>query len=194
MGILTRNEAGFEQIVMGEVLIPDTPNTWGDIYTRESIREFCYTFAAHGLNGNVGNDIEHSQEDVTGDVYVVESFIARPGDPDFIEGSWVVAMKIVDPDLWQQVVDGELNGFSFEAICALTPVKINNLRNRTITGITAPDLLDGHTHSYVVVVDALNKPISGSTGVTDGHSHSITRHTTTDVSDNHKHRFDVLAD
>jgi len=192
---IRRSEPGFEQIVMGEVLIPDTPNTEGDIYTRENIRDFAYAFAAMGLNSGVGNDVEHDNVDRTGDVYVIESFIARENDPDFIEGSWVVAMKITDPDLWQQVLDGEINGFSYEALAELIPVKIENLRSRVITGITSPDPIDGHTHSYAVVVDALNKPVKAAvTGETDGHTHLITTHTITGTTNGHTHRFDVIDD
>ena len=188
------NDAGWEQIVIGEVLIPDTPNSYGDIYTREAIKDFAYAFAVAGLNTNVINDIEHDNIDVTGDVYVVESFLARLGDPDFIEGSWVIAMKINNADLWQQVLAGDINGFSYEALVAMTPVKIENLRNRTITGITSPDPLDGHTHAYMVVVDPLNRPIKGGTSETDGHTHAITSHTVTAEANGHKHRFNVIDD
>ncbi len=194
MKVITRNEAGFEQVVMGEVLIPDTPNSFGDIYTRDAIKEFAYAYMKAGLNTNIIIDIEHDNNDVTGQVYVVESFIARANDPDFIEGSWVIAMHIVDADIFALVVAGKLNGFSYEALVGMQPVQIENLRNRIITGTTSPDLLDGHTHTYAVVVDALNKPISGSTGDTNGHTHAITSHTVTGYTDGHNHRFDVIDD
>lgn len=173
---------------MCELLIPDTPNSYGDIYTREAIKDFCYEFAMQGF----GIDVNHDNVDVTGKVYVVESFLARPGDPVFIEGSWVLAMKILDDTIWQQVLDGELNGYSYEAMVTMLPVEITNLRNRTVTGVTKPDLSDGHTHNYTVTLDPLNKPISGSTDVVDGHSHTISYHTFTDFADAHQHRYDVL--
>lgn len=190
---IVRNEAGFEQIVMAEVLIPDTVNVYGDIVTEDAIREFAYAFMIAGLNSKIILDIEHDGEDITGDAYVIESFIAREGDPDFIKGSWVIAVRIENDALWQQVVDGALNGFSFEALCGMTPVSIQNLRSRIVTGTTAPDLIDGHTHAYAVLLDALNRPISGSTGMTDGHEHVITHHTFTDEANGHNHRFDVLT-
>lgn len=191
---IKRSSSGFEQVVMGEVLIPDTPNTYGDIYTEEAIREFAKQFMIAGLNTNIILDIEHDNADVTGDAYIIESFIAREGDPDFIKGSWVIAVWIKDPVLWGMVLNNELNGFSYEALCGMLPVQIENLRSRIITGTTAPDLLDGHTHTYAVVVDALNRPVSGSTGETDGHSHQILTHTTTEETNGHKHRFDVIID
>lgn len=188
--VVRRNDSGFEQVVMGELLIPDVPNSYGDIYTRESIKEFCYEFAMRGF----GIDVNHDNVDVNaaGGVYVVESFIVRAGDPDFIEGSWVIAMKILDDAIWQQVLDGEINGFSYEALVTMMPVLLQNLRNRTVAGITSPDLFDGHTHAYTVVLDPLNKPISGGTGETDGHSHAITEHTYTGIAEGHAHRYQVL--
>jgi hypothetical protein len=192
--LVKRGADGFEQIVMGEVLIPNTPNTYGDIYTEEAIRDFATQYMIAGLNTNVILDVEHDLDDVTGDAYIVESFVARDGDPNFIKGSWVVAVWIKDETLWQMVLDNKINGFSYEALVGMQPVGIENLRSRIITGTTAPDLLDGHTHTYCVIVDALNRPVSGSTGDTDGHSHTISTHTTTDEANGHKHRFDVIND
>jgi hypothetical protein len=192
--LIVRSDPVFDQVVMGEVLIPNIPNSYGDVYTPEAIREFAYAYAKAGLNTNIINDIEHDLVDVTGQVYVVESFIARASDPDFIEGSWVIAMHIVDKELFQQVIDGTINGFSYEAGCYLQEVQIENLRSRLITGTTSPDLLDGHTHAYIVTVDALNKPVSGSTSETNGHTHAIARHTVTEYTDGHNHRFNVIDD
>jgi hypothetical protein len=187
-----RADQGWEQIVMGEVLIPDTPNVYGDIYTKGSIRQFATEFMKTGLNSEVILDIAHDNVDITGQAYVVESFIARDGDQDFIPGSWVIAVWIVDPTIWQMVLDGKINGFSYEALVGMQPVMIENLQSGIVTGITAPDPLDGHTHTYAVVVNQLNVPISGETGVTDGHSHTISYHTKTDKTNGHTHRFDVI--
>lgn len=182
--------ADYERVVYAELLIPDTPNVCGDVSSESAIREFAYQFAIQGY----GIDVEHNQQNVMGNkLVVVESFIARPGDPDFIIGSWVIGMKILDDTLWHKVVTGDLNGFSYEAMCWMEEIIIENKRNRTVTGVTEPDLVDGHTHTYVVVLDALNRPIEGNTGVTDGHSHRIQSHTFTDASDSHRHRYQVLT-
>lgn len=182
-------------VCYAEVLLPDVPNVYGDINTRESIREFAYEFARQGY----GIDVNHDQEDVNGaEAVVVESFIVRAGDPDFIEGAWVIAMKILDATLWQQILDGQINGYSFEAICAMLPVVFQNLANRQVVGTTEPSPLDGHTHTFLAMLDVFNQPISGGTGVTDGHSHGIVRHTTTQKADNlagisHNHRYQVIV-
>lgn len=187
---VVRDDRKWERVVIGEILLPDTPNSYGDIMSREAIKEFAYAYMMKGYQ----IDVNHDNVVVDDVVSVVESFIARAGDPDFIEGSWVIAMKINDLDLWQRILDGEINGYSYEALVTMLPVDIQNLRNRVITGVTHADLEDGHTHTYTVVVDALNKPISGGTGVTDGHSHGISTHTYTEIVDAHWHRFDVIED
>ena len=194
MKIIQRRDGTYEQIVMGEVLIPDTPNSYGDIYTREAIKEFCYEFARQGY----GIDINHDNTDVKGShAYVVESFIVRAGDQDFIEGAWVVGMKIPDADTWQRVLSGDIAGYSFEALCDMQPVLFQNLKNRQIEGFTEPDPVDGHVHPYLVILDIFNRVISGGTGESDGHSHTISSHTVTDDAfasngDVHAHRFQVI--
>lgn len=185
----------FERVVMAEVIVPDVPNAYADIYSPESVKEFAYEFARRGY----GIDVNHDQKDLDEqDVFVCESFIAREGDPDFIPGSWVLGMKILNDELWAQVLAGEINGYSIEAICQLLPVTVQNLRNRQIAGVTEPDPIDGHTHEFIVILDALNNPISGGTSEVDGHSHKITSHTVTGKSPNlwgrlHNHRYQVLT-
>jgi len=194
--VLRRGGGEYRRIVMCELLIPDVPNVFGDINTRETIEEFAYQYALRGY----GIDVDHDEVDVRNtEAVVVESFIARAGDPTFIEGSWVIGMKIIDDTLWQKVLDGEINGFSFLAECYMTEIFIQNLRNRQVVGVTEPHPLDGHTHTYLVLLNALNRPISGGTGETDGHSHRIVSHTTTEKSlsvygaGEHNHRYQVIA-
>lgn len=193
--LVVREDAQWERYVMCELLIPDTPNTYGDITTREGIKEFAFEFARQGY----GLDINHDQVDRKGqDLVVVESFIAREGDPTFIPGSWVIGMKILSDEIWQMVLDGELNGFSYEAEVSMFEVVIQNLRNRQVSGETEPDPHDGHTHTYLVILDPLNQPVSGGTGITNGHSHRIVSHTVTEYAQDflgfqHSHRYQVIV-
>lgn len=184
-------EKVFEQIVFCEVMVPNQINTWGDFSTPEMVRNCAYAFAQQGY----GLDIGHDNVDVTGTkLVVVESFIARAGDPDFIEGSWVVGMKILDDETWAQVLAGELNGFSFEAEVFYTDMTYDSPGTQIISGMTEPDPFDGHTHTFTVVIGPTLQVISGGTGVTDGHSHTILSHTYTEESDDHKHWYQVVED
>lgn len=188
--LIVRDDHVWARYCMAELLIPDTPNSYGDIMSREAIKEAAFEFARQGY----GLDVNHDLLDRKGEgLVVVESFIARAGDPTFIEGSWVIGMKILDDDLWQMVLDGELNGFSYQAQVQFTEVTLQNLRNRQVSGETEPDPYDGHTHPYLVILNPLNKPISGGTGIVNGHSHKITSHTVTDYADSHSHRYQVIV-
>ena len=62
-------------------------------------------------------DTEHNHQ-VSG-ATIVESFIARKGDPDFAEGAWVLGVRMTDGELWERVKSGELNGFSVDAVVIL---------------------------------------------------------------------------
>lgn len=175
---------------MAEVLIPDTPNVFGDYWSRDNIKHAAYLFMQQGF----GIDVEHDNIDVTGPgAVVVESFIVRAGDPDFIEGSWVVGMRIVDDTLWAAVLSGDINGYSYEALVEFFSGFVTMVDDGTRQGTTEPDLEDGHTHEFFVMVDLTNRPIGGGTTETDGHSHTITVHTVTDTADGHVHRYNLVS-
>lgn len=189
MRLVQREDRTYDQVVLAEVLVPEVANVFADYWTRDAIKEAAYLFMREGF----GIDVEHDNIDRTGDVYLVESFIVRPGDPDFIEGSWVVGLRIEDPDLWQQVLDGEINGFSYEAIVAFLEATLTIDDDGVRTGVTEPDEEDGHTHTFMVIVDDTNRPVSGGTDVVNGHSHKITTHTVTDEAGGHVHRYNLVT-
>ena len=122
------------QIVYGEVYAPGFPDSQGDYMTRETIREMAFEFMRKGLGGNI--DVQHSQEQ--SGAYVVESFIARDDDSVFIPGSWVIGVKVPDPELWAQIKSGELNGFSLDG---------KAMRVDSVLEIDMPDFLRGETEA-----------------------------------------------
>lgn len=188
--IVRKDGEEWERVVFAEVLIPHVPNVFGDIWTPKAVRECAYEFARKGY----GIDIEHDNLDVTGPVFVVESFIVREGDPDFLEGSWVVAMKVTDDALWGRILNNEINGYSYEAtVSFMAGVFVDATDDGTRTGLTEPDPYDGHRHAFAVLVDTNNRPLSGGTDEVDGHSHTISTHTVTDEADGHSHRFNLVT-
>lgn len=189
--LVVREDRQWEQYVLAEILIPDTVNNYGDIYTRDAIKEFCEEFARKGY----GLDINHDNEDVTGTkCFVVESFIARAGDPDFVEGAWVLGVKVTDDELWKDILEGRINGFSYEALVSFTPVSFTGLEDVQVYGTTEPHPVDGHTHDYLIILDLFNNPAAGATSETNGHHHKILGHTVTEVESGHNHRFQVLVE
>ncbi|MEE8150629.1 MAG: XkdF-like putative serine protease domain-containing protein [Nitrosomonadaceae bacterium] len=112
------------QIVIGALYIPfdennpETVDTHGHACTKEEIQNSQIEFMRNRHLGNV--DLQHNFEKGYG--FVVESYIAKDGDPDFIPGTWVVGVKITDDDVWAQVEKGEITGFSLAGSAYLREV------------------------------------------------------------------------
>lgn len=176
-----------QQIVFGEVYAPGFPDSQGDFMTRESIQEMAYEFMRKGLVNKI--DLNHTQQE--SGCYVVESFIARDDDPIFIPGSWVLGVKVPDPEIWRMVKSGELNGFSFDGV---------GFRVETILEIEMPlyiegetDEANGHKHRFFVKYDEEGNFLGGWTDEgPDGSKHRILRGTVTEEDNGHAHRFSFV--
>lgn len=186
--VVRDDEKAWERLAWAEVLVPGTVNVMNDLWSKDAVRRAAYMFMEQGF----AIDLNHDNVDISSSVKVVESFIARPNDPDFLEGSWVVGVHILDADLWQKVLDGEINGFSYEALVRFTKAKLTISDTGERQGITEADTTDGHTHEWWAIVDENNRPIMGGTTDTNGHSHSISTHTVTDTANDHKHRYNLV--
>ncbi len=191
--LVVRDDTGpvWERVVFAEVLVPNVANVYSDYWTEIAVRDAAYEFMKQGF----GIDVEHDNVDISGynGARVVESFIAREGDPDFIKGAWVVGLYIADDALWEQVLSGEINGFSYEAGVLMQPATLEILDDGIRTGITEPSIEDGHTHDFMVMVGADNRPKSGGTSYTVDHHHDIKRHTVTEEANGHVHRYNLVS-
>ena len=95
--------------VKGIVYKPNVVDSQGDWMAPEDIKKVAYKFMKELKLQNI--DTSHDLNKV--DAYVCESYIAKEGDPDgYPEGSWVVAVKIEDPELWNDIMKGEYEAFS----------------------------------------------------------------------------------
>jgi hypothetical protein len=98
------------QIVYGVVMQPDVADSQGDIVTAAEIEQAAHRYLAESRL----QDVQHSEE--AAGAVPVESFIA-PSDMEYhgrpvLKGSWVMASHVADADIWQQIVKGELTGYS----------------------------------------------------------------------------------
>ena len=175
-----------QQLVFGEVYAPDVPDSQGDFMSAGSIlkmaHKFMYNLRARQVDSEHDNQVRHA--------YVAESFIARPGDPDFIEGAWVIGMHIVDEELWEKVKSGEINGFSLQAHAVRTPKMIEIEVPEEVEGDTS--VANGHRHRFTIRFDEEGKFLGGETDTVDGHKHVIRTGTATEKSDGHSHRYSFL--
>lgn len=107
-----------KHIVLGVVYEPNVRDTDGNFMTAEEIEKMAYRFMEQLRNTAI--DKEHNGE--TGSYgTVVESFIAREGDPDFPRGAWILGVHVTDPQTWENIEKGEITGFSLAGKCTLIP-------------------------------------------------------------------------
>ena len=114
--------SGDQQFVYGVVLEPETFDAHNHIYDEEAIREACHSF----MEKSASIKIMHEGSFVMDKVRILECFIA----PDNFEiegvavkkGSWLLALRILDRGLWQQVKDGVFNAFSIGALATHIPL------------------------------------------------------------------------
>ena len=111
--ILKSSTSPMKQIVYCVVLAPGEVDTQDEWMKAEEIEKAAHQYLVKSRV--VG--VQHSK---VADSEVVESYIA-PQDMDFdgqygpqvvTKGSWVIGIKVNDPELWQKVLDGEITGVS----------------------------------------------------------------------------------
>lgn len=103
-------KADAEQIVYGVVLQPGVRDSQGDVVPADEIRKAAHRWLVESRK----SDVQH--DEVAADIKVVESYVAN-GDTEVagrpvLDGSWVIAVKVEDPEVWAQVRDDRLTGFS----------------------------------------------------------------------------------
>ena len=123
-----------ERYILGLVLEPNDgddaplkPDTQGDVYSAKAIRD-----TAHNWMERYGQiDLMHSWEALgAGSVAVLESYLAPvdfkigEGDSQYLvkKGTWLLALRILDDNLWKAIKDGEIGAFSVGGKATRTPL------------------------------------------------------------------------
>lgn len=174
------------QIVYAEVYVPGIPDSDNDFMSVETVREMAHNFLAEGRVAKI--DHEHSRDTIT--AAVVESFVARKGDPDFIADSWVAGVKIFDPEIWELVKSGEINGFSLDGIGQGKDTELEIEIPEFVKGETIEEA--GHSHIFQVRFDEEGEFLGGQTIDDSDHTHLIKRGTITEKANDHAHRFSFV--
>ena len=187
------DEKEYERVVFAEVVVPNRPNTYNDIHTPKQVKDIAYGFMKAGIGDLVGIDVDHDNNDLSPSIKVIESFIAREGDPDFIEGSWVVGLYIGDDATWSKILNGDITGYSYEAFMYSKEAEINIPIVKTVSGTTEPDVIDGHQHTFLVLLDASGNVLYGSTSAEDNHTHVIMNNTFSEYGLGHTHRINIYS-
>jgi hypothetical protein len=107
-----------QQIVYGVVSEPNVIDLQGDRLSKSEIRAACHKFMQ--TSQRIGK--EHSG---VAKASIIESYIAptdfKCNGQVVKSGSWVMAVKIHDPALWQAVKKGDITGFSIAGTGTRTP-------------------------------------------------------------------------
>lgn len=121
---LQKQDDDAERLVGGVVLEPGEIDLQEDTVSAAEIKRAAHAFAS-GLNAGTGVDLMHEIEFPEG-VHVVETYIApvdfQMGDQQVKAGSWVVWMHIVDDEIWEDVLNGDINAFSMKGTGQRIPV------------------------------------------------------------------------
>lgn len=184
--ITVRKQDRDEQMVWAEVYAPNVPDSDKEFMDAGTIKKMAYQF----MKDQNLNKIDLQHNNALQNATVVESFVARKGDPDFIEGSWVVGVHIEDEDLWGRIKKGEINGFSVEAMVNKVPEELEVEIPPVLSGTTSK--AENHEHEFYVHYSEDGSFLGGMTNEVNGHRHVIRRGAATESSEGHNHRFSHL--
>lgn len=100
-----------ERYVFGIVLEPDVVDSQSDTYSAEEVRKAAHRFMEE--HAQLGQ--QHSAI-VTGKLKILESYLApvdfTVGEQVVKAGTWLLAIRVVDDELWTAVKAGSFTGFS----------------------------------------------------------------------------------
>jgi len=100
-----------ERYVLGIVLEPETVDAQNDVYSSDEIRK-----AAHGFMERYGHIGLMHRKLIDGRVKILESYLApldfTVAEQPVKKGTWLLAARIVDDELWEAVKRGEFTGWS----------------------------------------------------------------------------------
>lgn len=174
-----------KQIVYGEVYVPNVVDSHGEMMLPVDVELMAHRFMAEMKNDRI--DVMHDNKCI--EARVVESFVARKGDPDYHEGSWVLATYIEDKEIWKKIKRGELNGYSIETYVRKVEAVVDFSYYPHVWGLS--EKVDGHNHYFFIQLDEDGNICCGRTSVEKGHSHEIALATATEMAKKHAHRIQM---
>jgi len=103
-----------ERYILGVVLVPNEPDSHGDIYSEKDVRDAAHFYME--CSQTIG--LEHERALASNKVFVLESYLA-PCDFDLngqhvSAGTWLMAARVLDDELWEDIKKGRITGWSIE--------------------------------------------------------------------------------
>ena len=115
--ILIQKKDEMKRIVYGAVYEPMKADAHKHYATKEEIEISAHNFMLNSRNMDWNHDF------IKGSAGVVESFVARKGDPDFVEGAWVLGVKIFNESVWEDILSKKIKGYSLAGVAKFGDVK-----------------------------------------------------------------------
>lgn len=113
------------------------------MFTKETVEKMMNKFMREQRTFDIS--LNHNQD--VSDCYLVESFLINkerglcPKEfSDVEDGSWVVSVKIDNPDVWQEILDNDVKGFSIETQMIANAFKKDTKKSAKELGITETQL------------------------------------------------------
>lgn len=142
--VFLEDETKEKHMVVGPVLIPDIPiyrNQDGEEFyiqfSKESIERLAYNYIKQGYN--MSSFTAQHQYPVN-EVSIVESWLKTTENDksndlgfDCPTGTWFVGAKVNNLEVWEDIKDGKMNGFSVEAFVSLDELKLNKIKRNENT-------------------------------------------------------------
>lgn len=115
-----------ERTVFGIVLEPNVTDLHKDTYDDDAVIK-----AAHHFMENMQNIGKNHTQIINGEVKILESYVAPvdmnletpSGKVKIKKNTWLMKVRIISEEIWQQVKKGELTGFSIGALAQVTDLK-----------------------------------------------------------------------
>jgi site-specific DNA-adenine methylase len=111
LSVVKAETSGDEHFVFGIVLEPDVVDAQKDVYSAAEVRDAAHKYMAEFQNRGLMH-----KELVNKHVDLLESYLAPAsftiGDQSVKKGTWLMAMRVKDGKLWNEVKKGNLTGFS----------------------------------------------------------------------------------
>jgi len=122
-----------EPTIGKDVLNPDTDN---DVYTEGDVRFAAHWFAEHGWRMKIQHQIASER-----DIVILENTITdveyKLNGEVVHKGSWLMANRVYNEEIWQMIKDGRITGFSIGGLGSrepITPAQIRQLRAKSRWG------------------------------------------------------------
>lgn len=103
-----------QQLVTAIVYEPDVVDSHNNFMKADQILNMAQRFGMGLQTGDVGIDFMHAGDNGSG--LVTQSFIApvdfKLGTQTIKKGAWVMEVKVLDKDVWEAILAGDITGFS----------------------------------------------------------------------------------